>query len=243
VKLRALFVGVCVVLASATCVRLGFWQLSRMREKHALHAAQKALLAEPPIEVESSLPPPPPQGRRVRLVGRWDPSAIVLLSGRSRLGAAGVSLVSVLRLASGEGVLVERGWLAAADSRSAEPGPSSDSTTDVAGVALGFPRSPRPTAWALLPSRAERTRVWSARSLDPDSAAARFAPPLARCLLRALPERAPAARPGAEAHPIPEPYQVPDEAMHLSYAIQWFAFAAIIAGGSLALARRRRPAA
>ncbi len=214
-----------------------------MREKHALHAAQRALLAEPPIEVESSLPPPPPQGRRVRLVGRWDASADVLLSGRTHLGAAGVSLVSVLRLASGEGVLVERGWLAAADSRSAEPGPSSDSTADVTGVALGFPRSARPSAWAPLPSRAERPRIWSARSLDPDSAAVRFAPPLAPWMLRALPGRALAAGPSTEARPIPEPYQVADEAMHLSYAIQWFAFAAIIAGGSLALARRRRPAA
>jgi len=33
---------------------------------------------------------------------------------------------------------------------------------------------------------------------------------------------------------------VPDEAMHLSYAIQWFAFAAIIGIGSLALAARNR---
>jgi cytochrome oxidase assembly protein ShyY1 len=31
--------------------------------------------------------------------------------------------------------------------------------------------------------------------------------------------------------------------MHLSYAIQWFAIAAIIAFGSLALALRRKPAA
>jgi cytochrome oxidase assembly protein ShyY1 len=154
-----------------------------------------------------------------------------------------VSLVSVLRLASGEGVLVERGWLAAADSRSAEPGPSTDSTTDVAGVVLGLPRSARPSAWAPLPSRAERTRIWSARSLDPDSAAARFAPPLAPWMLHALPGGARVAGVGTGPRPIPEPYQVPDEAMHLSYAIQWFAFAVIIAGGSLALARRRRPAA
>jgi cytochrome oxidase assembly protein ShyY1 len=41
--------------------------------------------------------------------------------------------------------------------------------------------------------------------------------------------------------PIPEDYVVPDESMHLSYAIQWFGFAAIIGMGSLALALRSRP--
>ena len=96
---RTLVLAACVVLSSAICVRLGFWQLSRMREKHAIHAAQRALLAEPPIDVAQALPaPPPPSGRRVRVHGRWDRSAHVLLSGRTHMGAAGVSLVSALRL-------------------------------------------------------------------------------------------------------------------------------------------------
>ncbi|TMA23768.1 MAG: hypothetical protein E6J87_24855 [Deltaproteobacteria bacterium] len=60
-------------------------------------------------------------------------------------------------------------------------------------------------------------------------------------MLRGLPESA--REPTLVERPIPEPYEVPDEAMHLSYAIQWFAFAVIIAGGSLALATRRKPAA
>src|SRR5262249_35275671 len=165
----------------------------------------------------------------------------VLLSGRTHMGAAGVSLVSALRLASGEAVLVERGWLAAADSRSAHPERSADSLADLTGVALPFERSRRLTPWAPLPGLAEHVRLWSARSLDPDSAAARFAGPLAAWMLRALPESEREAAAVGE-RPIPEPYQVPDEAMHLSYAIQWFAFAAIILGGSLALASRKRSA-
>src|SRR6516164_9250001 len=113
---RALFLGALVIAATATCVRLGFWQLARMHYKHALHAAQRALLAQPPLEVEQALPASPPEtGSRVRVRGRWDPSAHVLLSGRTHLGAAGVSLVSAVRLASGEQVLVERGWIAAED--------------------------------------------------------------------------------------------------------------------------------
>ena len=239
---RTLVLAACVVLAAAICVRLGFWQLSRMREKHAIHAAQRALLAEPPIDVAHALPaPPPPGGRRVRVHGRWDRSAHVLLSGRTHMGAAGVSLVSAMRLASGEAVLVERGWLAAADSRSAHPEASPDSVAELTGVALPLERSRHPTPWVALPSLDARSRLWSARALDADSAAARFAGPLAPWMLRALPESP--REPAAVERPIPEPYEVPDEAMHLSYAIQWFAFAVIIAGGSLALATRRKPAA
>jgi len=44
----------------------------------------------------------------------------VLLSGRTHLGAAGVSLVSAVRLGSGEHVLVERGWIEADDARTAQ---------------------------------------------------------------------------------------------------------------------------
>jgi cytochrome oxidase assembly protein ShyY1 len=53
-------------------------------------------------------------------------------------------------------------------------------------------------------------------------------------MVRALPE----AGRHAMGAPIPEPLEVADETMHLSYAIQWFGFAAIIAIGSLSLALR-----
>jgi cytochrome oxidase assembly protein ShyY1 len=104
---RAVLLTVLVVAATATCVRLGFWQLARMQQKHTVHAAQRALLARPPLELEQALPPAPPDaGSRVRLRGRWETSATVLLSGRTHLGAAGVSVVSAVRLRSGEQVLV-----------------------------------------------------------------------------------------------------------------------------------------
>ena len=234
---RSLLVGALVVAATATCVRLGFWQLARMRYKHAIHAAQRALLARPALELDRALPPVAPEtGSRVRLRGRWEPATHVLLSGRTHLGAAGVSLVSAVRLDSGEQVLVERGWLAADDARTAHPERDADSVADATGVVLPLERSPHPISWTALPSERPGTRLWSARALDADSAAARFRGALAPWMVRELPG-AP-REPGA---PIPEDYVVPDETMHLSYAIQWFGFAAIVSLGSLALALRRRP--
>jgi surfeit locus 1 family protein len=236
---RSLLLGALVVAASATCVRLGFWQLARMHEKHVLHAAQRALLSGPPIDLEQALPATTPKtGSRVRLRGRWEPSAHVLLSGRTHMGAAGVSLVSAVRLASGEHVLVERGWIPADDSRTAHPERDADSLADVTGVALPLARSSHPTPWVELASERPGTRLWSARALEADSAAARFGGSLAPWMVRALP-----SAPHAAGAPTPEDYVVPDESMHLSYAIQWFGFAAIVSMGSLALAMRRRPGA
>ncbi len=225
--------------ATATCIRLGVWQLARMHEKHALHAAQRARLAEPPIEVEGALPRVGPgAGRRVHLRGRWERSVHVLLSGRTHLGAAGVSLVTPVRLRSGEAVLVERGWLAAADARIAHPERFPDSSADVVGLALPLVRASHPPPWVRLAADSAGVALWSARALEPDSAAARIPGRLATWALRALPDaQAPHAL-GGETAPAPEPYEVPDEAIHLSYAIQWFAFAAIIGIGSLALAVR-----
>ena len=61
---RAAVRTLLVLAATATCVRLGMWQLSRLHEKHALHAAQRALLAEPAIELTQALPASTPGPRK-----------------------------------------------------------------------------------------------------------------------------------------------------------------------------------
>jgi len=244
VVFRAVVRVLVVLAATATCLRLGFWQLSRLHEKRVLHAAQRALLAEPAIELSQALPDSTPAaGRRVHVRGRWDRSLHILLSGRTHLGAAGVSLLTPVLLPGGEAVLVERGWIPAADARIAHPEASADSDADVIGLALPLVHSAHPLAWARIESDSAGVTLWSARVAEADSIVARVHGPLAPWLVRALPEPAAARRRGTEPTPIAEPWQVPDEAMHLSYAIQWFAIAAIIAFGSLALALRRRPAA
>lgn len=236
-----------VLVATATCIRLGLWQLDRLHEKHVLHAAQRALLAEPPLEFAALPALPPVEGRRVRVRGRWDRSVHVLLSGRTHLGAAGVTLLTPVRLASGQALLVERGWMPAADSRIAHPERFPDSTADVIGVVQPLARTPHAPGWVRLESESAGVALWSARAAEADSAAARVAGTLAPWLVRALPDVAAPHTIGSEPSPLAEPYQVPDEAMHLSYAIQWFAFAGIVGIGSLVLAvrgaRARRPSA
>ncbi len=225
-------------------MRLALWQLSRASEKRAVHEVQRALLALPPVELGESLSAEAPAaGRRAHVRGVWEREHHVLLSGRAYIGAAGVSLATPVRLASGERVLVERGWLAAADSRTAHPEWLRDSVADVVGVMLPLASAARASEWVALPAERAGVKLWSARTLDSANAIARLPGPLAPWSLRVLPANGAAPTASDKPSPKPEPYDVPSENVHLSYAIQWFGFAAVILGGAIALALRRKPGA
>src|SRR6185503_4476505 len=157
---------------------------------------------------------------RIEARGRFDESRQVLLSGRAHAGSPGVHLVTPLLLGDGStAVLVDRGWLYAADAafvipdRASEPGERA-----VLGVAERLRRGAGGPALRLLP--ADSTTLYSARWLDLDSLATRFPYRLLPVALRQLPG------PGVPEKPIREKARLLDETMQVSLAVQWFLFAA-----------------
>jgi surfeit locus 1 family protein len=233
--------GVALSLAvSAVCVRLGFWQIGRWHEKQRLNAATAALLAAPVVTLGADPGPlEAVRGRRVAASGRFDERRQILLSGSAHDGAPGVEVVTPLVIA-GDGtaaILVDRGWLYATDWINArpedcpEPGPRR-----VVGIAGELPRTPamRPGAPALRALRSDSIAVWSARGLVPDSLAPRFPYRLGGWVLRELPG------PGVPQRPLRSPQRPLDEWTHVSYAAQWFLFAAFALAGPLVIARTRR---
>lgn len=235
---------IAVVIMASVCVRLGFWQLARWREKQVLNARQRAALAAPPLRQPW---PAAAQlaGRVVEVRGRFDESRQVLLSARARRGAPGVEVVTPLvvdggafglRDADSAVVLVNRGWLYAGDATTARPQDCPEPGERVIrGIAEPLARvSPR--EGTLRDLRAEGIQLYSARRLDADALRERWPYALSPFVIRQLPG------PGVPPQPAraePRPY---NETMHLSYAVQWFLFAAILTGGSAVLAwsRRRR---
>ena len=233
-KLKNLLAVVFVVGMSALCIRLGFWQISRLHEKQRLNAALRSALASTPVAIGAATPADSAVGRRVEVTGRYDEHRQLLLAGRAHAGAPGVSVVTPLVLANGTAVLVERGWLYSDDATHAHPErwPEPGERT-VVGVARAFERHAGRSAPISLSADPDTTLL-SARWLDRDSIASAFPYALAPFVVKQLPG------PGVPSEPIrtePAPY---DETMHLSYAIQWFLFAAILSIGSLILARTRR---
>ncbi len=238
---RALLIALVALVAAGVCARLGVWQLGRLAEKHRVNAAWSEARHAAVLALDDANRALAPLAlRRVRAAGTYDEARHVLVSDRWWKDSAGVEVMTPLRLERGGVLLVDRGWLAAADGITArpqdcrEPGPRA-----VTGVLVPIARPRRAPAGAWTRLATDGADVWSARVLDPDSLRAHLPYAIAPYVLRALPG------PGAPERPLRRAPEPEDEGLHLSYAVQWFLFAsAFVAGAVFVLAKdRARPPA
>lgn len=217
------FVG--AVLLAAGCVRLGVWQLDRLRHRRARNAALASARAQSPVELHGMLPLDSVRDRRVRTRGVYDYAHERVAHGRSYEGVPGVDLVTPLQLAPGRGgvVLVDRGWAPSPDGYHVDQGAyrEPDSAT-VVGLAVVAPR-------------------WRG-DVDPGRLGDSLPYPLEPFVIQQLPD-SPRSAPVASRN-APRRWTQPElsDGPHLSYAVQWFSFAVIIVVGSLALLRTRAQA-
>lgn len=226
---------VLALAAAAGFTRLGFWQLGRLRERRAANAAIAGRLGQPPVEWATLLADTAgARFRRVQLTGTWDYANELALTARTRSGAPGVHLLTPLQPdGGGAAVLVNRGWVYAADGmtidRAAwrEEGPAT-----VDGFAETFTTGTGPVFIT--------TVAQGVRRLALDSIAARLPYPLAALLVVQQLTR-------NVGDTIVHPHRVAaprlDEGPHRAYAWQWFAFAGITLVGAGVVLRRELRAA
>jgi surfeit locus 1 family protein len=114
---RRLLLALVALAAIALTVRLGLWQWSRGQQRDALQAAIERQQAAPPVDAAQLLALAPGAEdqllhRPVVLRGQWLPRATVFLDNRQMNGAPGFYVVTPLRLAGSDAViLVQRGWV------------------------------------------------------------------------------------------------------------------------------------
>ncbi|HKB55647.1 MAG TPA: SURF1 family protein [Ramlibacter sp.] len=219
--------------AAALFISLGSWQLRRLHQRRALRARVEqrermdALDLAALSEVGDSL-----SYRAVTVRGRYDFAHQLLVTYRVVDEITAVYVVTPLRYGD-RAVLVERGWTPSADGYNAplaalrEP-----DTATVTGVLVQVPGDARPEgdAWPL------HVRRDAAASLH-----GRFPYPLFPLVLR----RTHAAGPLPMGLRLLAAPQL-DNGPHLSYAIQWYSFAAIAIVGPVILfwnERKRRKGA
>jgi cytochrome oxidase assembly protein ShyY1 len=103
-------IGHLIVIAMAvTMVELGLWQLRRLDEKHDRRDVVRAALAAQPVPLAQI--PEPQRYQRVQLEGRYD-GATLLIANRSYQGQSGYEVVTPFVLADGGATaLVDRGWI------------------------------------------------------------------------------------------------------------------------------------
>jgi cytochrome oxidase assembly protein ShyY1 len=219
---------ILVLAAVAACVTAGSWQLHRLSERRARNARLAAQSSLPPLELKTA-PGTETALRRATARGTYDAAKEIDLVERPLNGKPGGHRLTPLVLADGSAVLVDRGWAPSSivsqdDRESLAP----EGPVRVSGVLLPAER-PLP-----LTPRTSPTGRTAAR-IDTEGLAPRFGYRLARVYLLLASQEPPQRRglPAIVPPPVPEPGPP-----HLSYAIQWFCFAAIALGGHLLLARR-----
>ena len=228
---------VVAIVVAAVCVRLGFWQLDRLEQRRAANTLvrsglEAAVVPLPQLLAQAS-DPVDLAWRRTEVEGSYDPEEEVILYGRTQDGRPGDHVLTPLRLGDGSAVIVDRGWIPfEADRPLPLSGPAAApiGSVMVRGVVLPTEtENPEPPSGG-----AERTTTF--QRID-----------LARLQLQVPYDLAPVTiqlqeQQPAQASGQPEPATLPelDEGPHLSYAIQWFAFASIAIVGYGLLARRDR---
>lgn len=223
---RTLIGFVVAAGAAALFARLGVWQLHRLGERRAFNAEFEQRLAAAPapldrIPADTALA----KYRRVQVRGTLDYDHQFVITGRSRDGAPGVFLITPLRPDSGSrAVLVNRGWVYSPDASSVNKSlwlEAERTTVD------GF-IEPLPAHMSGGSQSAANPRAW--RELDYARASTEVPYPIAPFTIVELGN-------GPRPNGAPTRLTLPamDDGPHLSYAIQWFTFAAIALYGALYL--------
>ena len=225
---RSIIFSVFAVLAAALFVRLGFWQLARLHAKVQRNVTIAAQQRAAPVPF-SSLPRDTAAAhyRRASATGVFDYQSELVASGRTYQGSPGVDLLTPLRLAGSDTVvLVDRGWVYSPDASSVDRTRwrERDSVT-----VEGYVEQYAPDAGATAVPKDPRL----VRRITRRDVASRISQPLAPYYLVQTGDT-------ASSHPVRRGMPALDEGPHRGYAIQWFAFAAIALGGAVTVAVRER---
>jgi surfeit locus 1 family protein len=220
-----------LLIVAAVFVRLGFWQLGRLEERRAANRAAAAARAEPARElgIGPDWTAEELSERWVEASGEFDHGHEVVIRGQAFQGTPGVLVVTPLRLAASDSaVLVLRGFVPSADAVRADLDPLREpGRVRVRGLAMPIPSG------GGQPIEHDGRTTWA--RLDLAALRDRLPYPVLPVLLRQSPDG------GLPASPRRLPPPELSEGPHLSYAIQWFAFAAMaVAFGVLVVGRSGR---
>jgi surfeit locus 1 family protein len=233
-----LLATILVVAAMAVMVRLGIWQLDRLKTRRAFNAAVVAQVNQPELDLQGAALDAPlgeMEYRAVKVVGEYDHTHQFALRNQFLDNQLGAHLVTPLHIAGSDRVvLVDRGWIPAQDFESGdwskfdEPG-----LVDVQGVLrqsrnradFGSLADPTP----VLGQPLAQSRYF----VDIPAISRQSGLPLLAAYIQQKPD------PSWTGFPVrTQPELDLSEGPHMGYAIQWFTFAAILGIGYLVYLRR-----
>ena len=213
---------VIALTAVLSFVRLGVWQLDRLDEKKDRNRIIAARADGPPVDIDE-VAIDEAAYQRITATGRYDADGQLLVRNRSYNGTNGFHVLTPLELDGGVTLLVNRGWVGLED---APPPPPRGAVRIEAFLLASQTRGsvgPRDPAGELdVVNRIDVARIQQQRDDE-------LFPLYAQLVEPAPPD-------GALPLVLDPPPR--DEGPHLSYAIQWFLFAAVVVVGYPLLLRR-----
>ena len=214
---RDVVAAVFALALAALCVRLGFWQLTRLEVRRARNAEILAARNQPALELRGrTVTADEAHDRRIHARGLYDWTHERVWPGRTWEGAPGVALLTPLRLPDSSVVFVDRGFVPSADARRVNHAAWREpDTADVVGLGVAAPR--------------DRGDV------NPAALADSLPYPVLPFVIQLVPTDSRVTGPT----PLRWRARAPDNGSHLSYAIQWFSFAVIVLVGTGFLLRRQ----
>jgi surfeit locus 1 family protein len=220
------------MVVAVVFIRLGFWQISRLHEREASNHEVEANLAEPAAPLDEILPLGGDlEYRHVTVRGEYAPQFEVLLRNRSYEGEPGYHVLTPLEETAGRTVLVDRGWVPlGVDGPPVTPSPP-EGLVEVSGVI----RSSKTAGSGLGPKDPATGRLTAVFWPDIGRLSGQMPGSLEPVYVE-LRSQIPA---GGGEQPIPATDPVLTNGPHLSYAVQWFAFAMIAIVGYFLLTRKR----
>jgi surfeit locus 1 family protein len=228
---RWIAASIVVVVLAIVFIRLGLWQLDRLEQRQQANAMGEQRLEAEPVELSDLLEQADEnleslEYRRALVEGEYDPSEEVLIRSQVELGRAGFHVVTPLVSATGDSVLVNRGWVPLTMDTPPVDAPVPQGVVEVEGwvhftqdrPALG-PEDPPGNLDVF--NRVDVPRIGDQLPYE------------------VAPVYVVASVEGSEELPITvDPPDFSDEGPHLAYALQWFGFAAVGLIGFYFLLRR-----
>jgi surfeit locus 1 family protein len=235
VSKRWIIASVLVILGTAVCIRLGIWQLDRLKQRRAFNARVEAQIEAPELDLNSSKLDEngavslfDMEYRKIKAVGNYDFTNQIALKNQYFGNEWGAHLITPLVLEGSQGViLVDRGWIPADDftsgkwSKFDEPG-----QITVEGIIR------RPQSKAELGSRSDPTPMPGAGTQESwfFINIKRISQQTPYDLLPVYIQQAP----DSNWKTLPfrtQPTLELTEGPHMGYAIQWFTFATLLLFG------------
>ncbi|MGA7192052.1 MAG: SURF1 family protein [Anaerolineales bacterium] len=219
-----------ILIASGVCIRLGFWQLDRLKQERSFTDHVGSVQAMPPLNLPAQVDLTTMEYRAVTASGKYDFQNQIATRDQYNGVQPGYDLFTPLQLSDGEAVLVDRGWIPS-DGNSTptdwrkydQPGQLAIKGTIRLGQAQPTPGSD--TDPTLAPNQT-RLDFWIYVNMD------RIRQQIPYPILPVYVELNP--NPAITDPPIPiqqETLDLSSGANNLNYAIQWFSFSILFIVG------------